>query len=182
VKNPKQLLPVRALIFIGIRFRGAVNLLSIGSGKIASYAIFGMTLLVTIDVTMRFLLGHGTKAAVEFSSYLLVLIIFFGLAYTQREGRHITVDALVKRFPGKVQDWFKVISLALFLSYTIILCWLTWSFFLASYKYKTTSLSALDVQVWPYQLFMPLGLALISLLLVYDIYNKIRSLIRKKEL
>jgi len=182
MKYYKQRIFAKVLVSTGAWLCRAVSWLSAGAGRIASYAVFAMTLLVTIDVAMRFLFNSGTQMAVEYAGYLLVVTIFFGLAHTQAEGRHIQVDALVKRFSSKVQDWLNVVSLGLFLIYAIILCHSTWSFFSNSFKYKTTSLTALDVLVWPYQIFMPLGLALLSMLLICVIYNKTKDIIRKKKL
>ncbi len=143
-------------------------------GVVAAFSIVAMMAITTMDVGMRLTVGKATVWTLEISRYLLVAQIFFGLAYTLRERGHIRITFVVSRLPAKVQDWLKVITSTLFLAYTGILCYLTWSIFARSFELKTTSTTILDIIVWPFQLFIPLGLALISLLLIRNIYAEVR--------
>ena len=145
----------------------------------AAYAVLVMTLIVTYDVVARFLLGAGTKWATELTSYLMVAVVFFALAYTLREGSHIRITFLFVRLPRRVQDWSKLILSILFLGYTALLGWLGWDNAIASFTFKTTSRTGMDFVLWPYQLFIPLGLALLSLLLIRNIYTEIKNITHK---
>ena len=152
--------------------------LTTGGGMLAAFGIFAITLIVTGDVAARFLLGAGTKWTLEFTGYLLVMVVFLGLAYTLRERSHIRILFLVDRLPKKVQAWLAVVTSFIFLGFCAFLGYLTWHQTLTSITLGTTSRTGVDVLVWPYQLFMPLGLALISILLIGNIYTQIKNNIR----
>ena len=155
-----------------------IRWLTTAGGVLAAFGIFAITVIVTGDVTARFLAGAGTKWTLEFTGYLLVMVVFLGLAYTLRERSHIRILFLVDRLPKKVQAWIEVVTSFIFLGFCAFLCYLTWHPTLTSINFGTTSRTGVDVLVWPYQLFMPLGLALISILLIGNIYTQIRSIIR----
>jgi len=163
------------------KLSSALDWLVTAGGKISAYAVIVVTLIVTMDVTARFLLGAGTKWAVEFTAYFLVAIVFFGLAYTHREGAHIRIDFLFVRLPRKVQGWLEVVNSVLFLAYALFLGVLGLESVVTSFMRETTSRTGVDVIIWPFQLFMPLGLAIISLLLIRKIYMAIKSNTRKNQ-
>ena len=145
----------------------------------AGAGVLVMALIVTMDVILRYGFNAPTKWAGELSALLLVVAVFLGLAHTLRENAHIRVDFILQRLPGRVQDWMKVIASALFLVFTIILCHLTWKGFALSFTLKSTSRSLWDVPVWPARVFIPLGFALISLLLICNIYTETKLVLRK---
>ncbi|OOE96896.1 TRAP transporter small permease [Salinivibrio sp. IB643] len=53
----------------------------------------------------------------EAARFLFVWVIYLGISYAIRDGRHIRVLALVKLFPVKTQQFFNLISNLVFLSY-----------------------------------------------------------------
>ena len=71
---------------------------------IAGIALFFMAMLVTVDVIGREFL-HPTGIAHEVSGYCLVAIVFLGLAYTLRRGRHIQITTVTSRLSPGVRHW-----------------------------------------------------------------------------
>ena len=124
--------------------------LAVSGGYLASCALLIMTIGVTLDVLARFLLGAGTKLAIEMSGYLVVAIVFFGLAYTHKTNGHIEIDFLVKRLPARAQRWCRIFNSTVFLAYTVLLGYFGWRSFWTSYQFNTTSRTGLDVAIWPY--------------------------------
>ena len=155
-----------------------VNWLVVAGSGLASGAVFVMAIGVTLDVLARFILGAGTKAALEFSGYLLVAVVFLGLAYTHQAGAHIRVDFLIKRLPERMLKWFKVIDSTVFLLYAVFLGYFGFDAVQTSYLFGTTSRTGIDIIVWPFQLIIPVGLTLTSLLLVCDICRNVAKNIR----
>jgi TRAP-type C4-dicarboxylate transport system permease small subunit len=160
-------------------FGNAINWLTAAGGNIAAYSVLAMTLIVTGDVIARWLFGSPTPWAMESAGYLLVIATPMALAYTLKVGGHIRVPILVNRLPEAVQHWLRVVTSILGLGYCGILSQLTWKQALASVKFGTTSGTSIDVILWPFQMVIPLGLSLISLLLVLNIYNETRVALGK---
>ena len=155
-----------------------INGLVVAGGGLASGAVFVMAIGVTLDVLARFILGAGTKAALEFSGYLLVAVVFLGLAYTHKAGAHIRVDFLIKRLPERMLKWFKVIDSIVFLLYASFLGYFGFDAVQTSFQFGTTSRTGIDIIVWPFQLIIPVGLVLTSLLLVCSICRDVTKNIR----
>ncbi len=147
----------------------------------AAAALLLMTLGVTLDVLARFVLGSGTKVGVEFSGYLLVAIVFLGIAHTHKENGHIRVDFFVNMLPRRLQNWIKIFGSALFLFYSYFLARLGWKSFLTSYQFNTTSRTGIDVVIWPYQLVIPVGLFLVCILLVVYLIDDVRSITARRK-
>jgi len=168
----------RLAILAGRLFDRAVNGVVLSASVIAGLAVLAMTLIVTMDVVLRYAFTP-TKWVHEFSTYLMVVLVFMGLAYALKEDAHITVDALTARLPRRVQDWMKVINSTLFLVFTILLCYFNWHLFKQSFTSKSTSYTSVDVILWPTQLFMPLGLAIMGLLLICNICAETKTALRK---
>jgi C4-dicarboxylate transporter, DctQ subunit len=146
-----------------------LNGLVVIGGKVAAYCILAATLMITSDVLARYLLGAGTKWVVEYTGYLVVAIVFLGLAYVQKDHEHALVDFVLTKLSRKIQRWVTVIGLIMFLAYSVFLGLFSWQTFIRSFSLQITSRTAVDVPLWPYQLMIPLGLALLSLRLMHDV-------------
>lgn len=166
---------------IGSWYSMAIRQLTYITGLIAGFCLLAITLIVTMDVTLRYGFNAPTKWANEFSGYLAVLIIFLGIGYVLRENAHIRVDVFVRKLPRRVHDWLKVITSTAFLGYVIILFHLTWDVFVMNYMNKKTSFTAMDVVVWPVQIFIPAGLAIMGLLLIHHVFIEVKVALGKAE-
>lgn len=161
---------------IGCLFRSIVHWLVQFQGLIAGCSILIMTVMVSLDIMARVLFNESSKFSTEFTSYLMVIAVSFGLAYTLQEGAHITVDIVTVKLPRHMRKWAQAIAAVISLIFVVILLWLTWQQFMVSLRLNTLSGSAVDVPLWPIQLFIPLGLLLTALLLLCNIYDAYQSL------
>lgn len=152
------------------RLGEAIDWIVRAGGYLAGGALLLMTLGVTLDVLARYVLGAGTKAALELSGYALVAIVFLGLAYTHRSRSHIEVDFVTKHLSEPIRRWLRNLSTLVFLVYTVLLGYFGWRTFWDSYDFGTTSRTGLDVAVWPYQLIIPVGLGIATLLLAWETF------------
>lgn len=145
-------------------------------GYLAGAAVLAMTLLVTVDVLFRFLFGGSTRMAVEFSGYLLVAIVFLGLAYTHQEKGHIRVDFFLNLLSRRMQKLIGILGTALFLLLSTFLGYRALQSVLVSYRFDSTSRTGIDVTLWPYQALIPVGLFLLSALLTMQLIQSFRSI------
>lgn len=65
--------------------------------------LVGLTALITANILMRYFLNAPISWADEYSTYLLLGIIFFGLAYALQDGAHIKIDFVTVMLPVRVQ-------------------------------------------------------------------------------
>ena len=103
--------------------RKAVDRISGFLTHIAMWGVFAMMLLVVGDVGMRALAGRSTLIADEMGGYLLVLIAYLGMAEAYRLGRHIRVDIVTARLPGRLRAWLDALFCLVGLAALIIVIW-----------------------------------------------------------
>jgi len=145
------------------------------TGVIGATFIFLMTLLITVDVIGR-AIGHPTYVATEVSAYMLVGIVYLGLAYTQRKGKHIKIIMLVERFSQKTQQVLGITALFIALTFIIWVTWLTLGPVIQNYKLEATSLTMISTPLWiPYG-FVSVGFAVLGIELAIELVKTITSL------
>lgn len=66
--------------------------------------------LTVVDVGGRYLFNRPLLGALELSEFMLVFLVFCGLAYTDLRNGHVTVDVVVERFPPRLQGVFDGIA------------------------------------------------------------------------
>jgi len=70
-----------------------------------SLALLGiMPLPVFFDVLARFLFKGAVPGTIEIEGFMLLIIVFLGLAFTQISEGHIRIDLLISKFPKWAQD------------------------------------------------------------------------------
>jgi TRAP-type C4-dicarboxylate transport system permease small subunit len=84
-----------------IKFIGFISYIG-GVGAAAS--TFMLCLLIMASVVARYIFNRPFLYVDEIASYLLVSLVFLGLAYTLKEGGHIRVEMLVDRLTRKAQS------------------------------------------------------------------------------
>lgn len=150
------------------------------SAVLGQALIFGMTLLVTVDVLGRTILGKSTLVATEISGYALVAIVFLGLAYTQRAERHVEINLLTRRFSLRRQ---RQLEIAVLIASTVFMAWLAWTTWgpvKANYIQHVTSITFLHTPMWIPYLFVPIGAGMLAIVLLIEVLNKIKTLITMK--
>jgi C4-dicarboxylate transporter DctQ subunit len=77
--------------------------------------------IVTTEVILRYLFSHSLIFTEELSRYLMVWIVFLGSALAIRDGAHIHINALVKRFNPRVQKVVHLVALGLTLIFLVVI-------------------------------------------------------------
>ncbi len=68
-----------------------------------------MSLLVIVNVAMRFLLNSSIVFSEEISRFLFIWVVYIGAIIAVRDDSHIYVDFIRKKFPEKLQFVLKVV-------------------------------------------------------------------------
>jgi len=144
-------------------------------GKFASYLILLISVMVTLDIAARYLLGASSEWTIEFTAYFMVALIFFGLPYTTKEEANIKIDIIFSRLPEKIQKILTLLSSIVFMFFAALLGYLSWDSVVTSFVFHTTSRTSIDVIIWPFQLPIPLGLSILTLFIIRDICRQINK-------
>ncbi|SKC36349.1 TRAP transporter small permease [Maledivibacter halophilus] len=82
---------------------------------------YSMTILVTLQVVLRFVFNSGFSWGEEVSRFIFVWLMYFSISYTTRNHRHIKVSFLVNKFNEKVQKIIMLIVDFLFLIFSSVI-------------------------------------------------------------
>lgn len=136
---------------------------------ISAVAIGFMMVITVADVVARRLFHGHVQGSYEYVALLFVYLIFFGLAYAQRQDAHITIGILYDRLPRKArlstEGVLLVISFILFSALT----WYTAKSAWVNFLLGDTLLGSIQVATWPSRVGVPLGCGMLALRLLVQI-------------
>jgi C4-dicarboxylate transporter DctQ subunit len=82
-----------------------------------------LTIIVPVEVFLRYLFGKSLYITEEFTRYLMVWVVFLASSLAVREDSHISIGILVNWFSGRTRSWLNLIAqvlLVIFLVFLII--------------------------------------------------------------
>jgi len=152
---------------------------------ISGVLILAMSLLSTYGVGRRYLLHSPEPYSYELSTMLLLACVVLAVAGLQRHGRHLRVDFVANFLPQRVQDiLINLLTPVLALFYVGIITWQSWDNALYSMGIGETSQSSWEEPLFPIKFLVPIGMAMLCLVLTAQLTSGIASLvgmIRKKK-
>jgi TRAP-type C4-dicarboxylate transport system permease small subunit len=143
------------------------------AGTVAGFATLAIVLLISYDVLMRYFFDQPQLFVDELASFLEVLIIFGGLAWTFNARGHIRIDLVTPHLPGPVRAWLRVVTLTLGMVLLAVVMWVTGQSALTAYRYGRVSAVMLYPLSLP-MLFIPAGLGLMSLAMLVTLVRQVR--------
>ena len=146
-----------------------VDSLSDMAGYFSGWLVPTMALLVFIEVISRYVFRRALLVGDEFAAYMLVALCFLGAAYTWREKGHVRITALVSRLPTRVASWLRLVTLTLVFLFVVGLCQASYGFMAMSFKLHMASASWLRFPLQGPHMTLPIGFAILALLLMVEI-------------
>ncbi len=119
-----------------------------------------ITLLVFVEVIMRFFFNTGLLWAQELTLYLSAWMVLLGASWGVKEGAHIGVDAFVKLLPAKAQKAVTLLALGLCLTYCSLFLYGSWVY-LSKVKQIGIEMEDLPIQKWQAMSVLIIGFSLL---------------------
>lgn len=120
-----------------------------------------MTLLVFVEVVLRFGFGIGLMWAQELTLHLSAWMVLFGVSYGIKVGSHIGVDALVKILPATVRRIVSGIAVAACLVYCGLFTSGSWVYLKKMYKIGI-ELDDMPIPKWVAHSILLIGMLLMA--------------------
>ena len=89
-----------------LRLTQLINLIesfSEWSGRVISWLVLAMVLVIGYDVVMRYLFSTGSVALQELEWHLFALLFLLGATYTFKHDGHVRVDILYNSRPMNIR-------------------------------------------------------------------------------
>jgi len=153
------------------------------AGKLVSWLVLTMVLLVSYDVAMRYFFLSGSVALQEMEWHLFSLIFLIGAAYTFKHDDHVRLDLFYKsKFMDDIRRaWINLFgSLFLLLPFCILIIVTAWPFVYQSYIHLEGSPDPGGLPYrWILKASIPLGFTLLLLQGVSDIIKNLNIILGK---
>lgn len=151
------------------------------TGKLVSWLVLVMVLLVSYDVTMRYFFLSGSVALQEMEWHLFSLIFLIGAAYTFKHDDHVRLDLVYKSkfMDDKDRAWVNLFgSLFLLLPFCILIISTAWPFVYQSYEIMEGSPDPGGLPYrWILKASIPLGFTLLLLQGISDIIKNFKIIL-----
>ncbi|WP_240033937.1 TRAP transporter small permease [Planococcus salinus] len=137
-------------------------------------AILAATIVLFVNIILRYFFSANTSWAEEFIRYAMIWIAFIGSSICFRRGIHVGIDLLMNYFSGKGRTALQIY---------INLVSLVFMFFLIKYGYDLVMFSvstgqitpSLEIQTFWIYLAIPLGALLSVIHIVHQTYLLLRN-------
>jgi TRAP-type C4-dicarboxylate transport system permease small subunit len=147
-----------------------------GAALLAGFATLAIVLLITYDVTMRYFFNEPQVFVDELASFLEVVVIFGGAAYTFRAGGHVRVDLLTSRLHPARRAGLRVVTLLFGVVFLSIVLWVTTQSAITAYQYGRVS-AVMLYPLWMPMAVIPAGLALLAVAMLLTLVRQVRVLL-----
>jgi len=135
-----------------------------------------MTLIVTLNVILRYGLNKPLHFVEEYSAYLFILMAYMGFAYTARQGAHVNVDILTRRLKKIPQGILELITTLFLLVLVSVYLRFGLAFFMRLVQSQEKSVTPYMTPLWIPAIPIWLGLGFLVLELVTHFLKTLNSL------
>jgi TRAP-type C4-dicarboxylate transport system permease small subunit len=152
-------------------FVRAVTRVSQLCGVIAA-ALIGIGVLVVCQmVYVRYVLNETTIWQTDFTTYCLIGATFIGSPYVLLTRGHVNVDVLPHYLGPRARFWLALFSALLAFAFCLVMTILTFLFWHEAWDNSWVSDTRWRARLWIPYAAMPIGLGLLTLQYVVDLYN-----------
>lgn len=158
--------------FLG-RFQRGLEGTEKGLAFITSGVLILLTVMIVVDVLLRFLFNSPLPASVESTELMMPYIVFFPLAYTLTEGGHVRISLFANLGGPKTRRAFHVIAALVGLFLCIVLTYEGWLQFWDSFIIREEMLAIIKLPWWVGKFAMPVGFFFMGIGYLVNIINEI---------
>lgn len=97
-----------------------LSIVLLGTGAVV---LAVMMFLTGADVFLRYLFNRPITGSYELTEFMMLLVVFFGLAYTQVKRGHVSVDLVVRRLSERAQAVTNSIAFLVSLGIFSLISW-----------------------------------------------------------
>ena len=138
-----------------------------------------MMLGIIREVIGRYFFKAPTDWAVDLNGFLLVGMVYLGSAYTTLIDGHVRADFFYVRITGRAKAVLDIVIECISIFYCSMLTWESWSLAYDSLVYNEVSSGGVRWPLFPFQVVVPIGGALVIACLAIRIVANIRYLMGK---
>lgn len=141
---------------------------------VAALAVIALTGFVCLSAIMRYVLGTPFHFTEELVALLFLTTVFLTLPYSALRRQHISVTLLTGRLRGMGSRLMQIVNLTVVLVFSVWFFSLSLDFTLFGHELGARSEQS-DLLLWPWMALMPLTLALVAVVSVWQVILVLRG-------
>jgi|SaaInl7_150m_RNA_FD_contig_21_1759010_length_859_multi_13_in_0_out_0_2 TRAP-type C4-dicarboxylate transport system permease small subunit len=146
------------------------------SGWLAALCLVAAALIITEGVIVRKVLGISTIWQIEASVFLLIFTVFVGAPFVQKNEHHLNVDLIIIHLKPRTREITLIVVSVLTCLIAMLIAWYAWPMWWEAVVNNEHSESLWGPPLWIPYLFLPIGMTLLFLQYIVQIYKKIIAL------
>lgn len=140
--------------------------------------LMAMVLLIVVDVCLRRFFNSPLSWSLEIVQVMLVVVVFFSVAYCAVRGGHISIDALVCRFPERLQAGIDIATSLFGVAVFAAMCWASISSAQHYMEVKRVT-GILPIPIYPFILAVALGSLLMTLAVLVHLLKAVTRVVSR---
>ncbi len=160
------------------RIVNRLNVISKLMSRISSVVLFFMMVLTIADVIGRKVFSHSILGTVELTEFMMLAVVFFGLAHTEVLNGNIKVDLFICRLEKTAQGFVDMVTQFV----CFFLCGLlAWATLIYSEQMRASGEVSQDLwlPIYPFIYIVAVGFAVLGLVLLTKFFAAIQIMMRK---
>ncbi|MCT7377731.1 TRAP transporter small permease subunit [Chelativorans salis] len=152
-------------------------------GRQVSWLVLAAVLVSAYNAIVRFLgsglpaylpIPRASNALLELQWYLYGTVFMLASAYTLLRNEHIRIDIVSGKLSKRVRDWIDLFCHIFFLlPFVLLLVYLSWPWFLRSFRSGEMSTNAGGLIIWPAKFMVVAGFVLLTAQALSEIVKRL---------
>ena len=148
----------------------AVNRTARWVNTLGLFLVLAMAILLVIDITLRTFFNRPIPFTIELEQFMLIWVVFLGLAWAGIEKAHVSIDLLHRNFPEWMRAIFDCFTCLLGIAVFFLIAWQTF-LFAANTMHSGEVGNETGWPLWIFMLVMSFGSSLMCLVLLVDLIH-----------
>jgi len=145
--------------------------------KVGLAVLLLMVFLTVGDISGRYFLSRPITGTFELTNFMLALVVFFAIGYTQVRRGHISIDVVISRFSPRAQAVIDSITYLLSLGLFSLVTWQ--SAIHANRLFEGHNVSGvLSLPIYPFVIVVAVGSLLFCLVLLVDLLSSLAKAVK----
>lgn len=147
-------------------------------GYIAAAAMMAIMLVTVLDVFLRYVFNRPLLGTIEITEYLMVVLCFLAIAFCALDRGHVTVDLVVQGLKRTWQTFYEILGYLLCL---VLYVPMTFIYIPEAIDVQRGGEESeiLGIPASPFYVVVIIGCALVTIVLLIELFNSIQRLKEK---
>ncbi len=144
-------------------------------GMVAAVLVFGMMLVTSFDVLSRKFANAPLGGTWETVTFMLVGVVFLGIAHVQKFASHISMEFVATRLSDTGQGVLSILACLVSIAVYGLIVYATWLSAWDSWSVRASTGGIPDLPIYPAKLAVPFGAGLYCVVLVFKLVRELKT-------